>query len=148
MEPPLDAEFAQVARERTSEHPIRTYFKIPLLRSLALWFTPRVELLPLSGHLWPLREKWDDDTADFITTLGFFLINCAYVALALAGVWVARKQPGVALLIAFIFIRTAYFSKFVETPEPRYVLECYPAIIALAAQVFRGRGQSSPTGSG
>ena len=148
MEPPLDAEFAQVARERTSEHPIRTYLKIPLLRSLALWFTPRVELLPISGHLWPLREKWDDDTADFITTLGFFITNCAYVALAFAGVWVARKQPGVALLIAFIFIRTAYFSRFVETPEPRYVLECYPAIIALAAQVFSRRDQSSPTGSG
>ncbi len=148
MEPPLDAEFAQVARERSSEHPIRTYVKIPFLRSLALWFTPRVELLPLSGHLWPLREKWDEDTADFITTLGFFLINCVYVALALAGAWVARKQPGVALLIAFILIRTAYFARFVETPEPRYVLECYPAIIALAAQVFRGRDQSSPTGSG
>jgi hypothetical protein len=26
----------------------------------------------------------------------------------------------------------------VETPEPRYVLECFPAVIALAAQVFRG----------
>jgi len=23
-----------------------------------------------------------------------------------------------------------------ETPEPRYVLECFPAVIALAAQVF------------
>jgi hypothetical protein len=54
----------------------------------------------------------------------------------------------VALLIAFILIRTAYFARFVETPEPRYVLECYPAIIALAAQIFRGRDQSSPTGSG
>jgi hypothetical protein len=30
--------------------------------------------------------------------------------------------------------------KFVETPEPRYVLECFPAVIALAAQVFASRG--------
>jgi hypothetical protein len=26
-----------------------------------------------------------------------------------------------------------------DTPEPRYVLECFPAIIALAAQVFSKR---------
>jgi hypothetical protein len=148
MEPSLDAEFARIAAERSSEHPVRTYVKIPLLRSLALWFTQRVELLPLSGHLWPLRQKWEDDRADFVTTLGFFLLNFAYVALATAGAWVARKQPGTALLIAFILVRTAYFARFVETPEPRYVLECYPAIIALGAQVFRGRDQSSPTGSG
>ena len=148
MEPSLDAEFAEVARERSFEHPVRTYLKIPLLRSLALWFTPRVELLPYSGHLWPLREKWDSDPADFLVTLGFFLLNCVYIALAIAGAWIARKQPGTALLIAFILVRTAYIARFVETPEPRYVLECYPAIIALAAQAFRGRDQASPTGSG
>jgi 4-amino-4-deoxy-L-arabinose transferase-like glycosyltransferase len=148
IEPALDAQFSQLARERSSEHPIRTDVKIPFLRSLALWFTPRVELLPLSGHLWPLREKWQEDSADFLVTLGFFLLNCIYVGLAIAGAWIARKQPGIALLIGFILIRTAYFARFVETPEPRYVLECYPAIIALAAQVFGGRNQSSPTGSG
>jgi 4-amino-4-deoxy-L-arabinose transferase-like glycosyltransferase len=148
MEPSLDAEFAEVARERSFEHPVRTYLKIPLLRSLALWFTPRVELLPYSGHLWPLREKWDSDPADFLVTLGFFLLNCVYIGLAIAGAWIARKQPGIALLVAFILVRTAYIARFVETPEPRYVLECYPAIIALAAQAFRGRDQASPTGSG
>ena len=49
---------------------MRTYLKIPLLRSLTLWFTPRVELLPSSGHLWPLREEWQDDRPDFLVTLG------------------------------------------------------------------------------
>ena len=84
-------------RSRASEAlsiPFAPIVKIPFLRSLALWFTPRVELLPLSGHLWPLREKWDDDAADFLTTLGFFLLNCVYVALAIAGAWIARKRPG------------------------------------------------------
>ena len=33
-------------------------------------------------------------------------------------------------------MRTAFFAYFIETPEPRYVLECFPAMIALAAQVF------------
>ena len=49
--------FRQIARERTARHPLRTWLEIPLLRSLTLWFTPRVELLPLSGHLWPLRRR-------------------------------------------------------------------------------------------
>ena len=109
MDPVLDAEFARIARERRTEHPFRTYLNIPLLRSLALWFTPRVELLPLSGHMWPLSEKWHDDTADFVTTLGLFIINCVYVALAIAGAWMARKRPGVALLIAFILISYRLF---------------------------------------
>jgi hypothetical protein len=148
MEPPLDAQFGEIARERTAEHPARTYIEIPFLRSLTLWFTPRVELLPYSGHLWPIGERWEEDPVDFSVTLSLFLLNCAYVALALAGIWIARRQPGVVLLIAFIVVRTAYIARFVETPEPRYVLECYPAVIALAAQVFGCGRQSSPTGSG
>ena len=37
-------------------------------------------------------------------------------------------------------MRTIYFSTFAdESPEPRYVLECFPAVIALGAQVFRAR---------
>jgi hypothetical protein len=59
--------------------------------------------------------------------------------MAVVGAWIARRQPSVALLVAFIIIRTAFFTRFVETPEPRYVLECFPAVIALAAQVFAGR---------
>jgi hypothetical protein len=59
--------------------------------------------------------------------------------LALAGAWIARRQPGVALLLAFCVVRTLFFARFVETPEPRYVLECFPAVIALGAQVFSRR---------
>jgi hypothetical protein len=42
IDPPLDQEFREIARERTERHPLRTYVKVPLLRSLTLWFTPRV----------------------------------------------------------------------------------------------------------
>ena len=143
-----DAAFGEIARARTARHPLRTYLQIPLLRSLALWFTPRIELLPHSGHLWPVREEWEDDREDFLITLGLFLVNGAYLVLGLAGAWMARGRPGWALLIAFIVVRTAFFANFVETPEPRYVLECFPAVIALAAQVFSGSRQASSTGSG
>jgi hypothetical protein len=146
-----DREFADIARERTAHHPLRTYLEIPLLRSLALWFTPRVELLPYSGHLLPLGEKWEYDREDFFVTLSLIFVNCIYAALALAGAWVARSRPGWALLIAFILVRTAFIATSVETPEPRYVLECFPAVVALAAQVFSGPrhlSHRSSTGSG
>jgi 4-amino-4-deoxy-L-arabinose transferase-like glycosyltransferase len=142
IDPPLDQEFREIARERTERHPLRTYVKVPLLRTLTLWFTPRVELLPSSGHLWPLRAEWQDDRPDFLVTLGLSLVNIIYIALALAGAWLARRRPGWALLILFCVVRTLFFVKFVETPEPRYVLECFPAVLALAAQVFASRGST------
>ena len=69
-----------------------------------------------------------------------------YIVLALIGVWVARRSPATALLVTFIVVRTAYFAAFAdEAPEPRYVLECFPAVIALGAQTFGGKFSSPPT---
>jgi hypothetical protein len=148
MAPELDTQFREVARERTRQHPLRTCVTIPLLRSLTLWFSPRIELLPYSGYLLPLGDEWRDDRRDFVVTLTLALVNAIYLPLALAGAWLARRRPGWALLIAFILVRTAFVVYFVDTPEPRYVLECFPALIALAAQTFAGRRQLSSTGSG
>jgi hypothetical protein len=148
MGPELDNPFREIARERTRRHPLRTYATIPLLRTLALWFTPRVELLPYSGTLLPLREEWQDDRKDFVVTLSLVFVNVVYISLGLVGAWMARGRPGWALLIIFIVVRTAFVVYFVDTPEPRYVLECFPAVIALAAQTFSGRRQLSSTGSG
>ena len=57
--------------------------------------------------------------------------------------WRLWRQPGakvaVALLVGFIVVRTAFLSTL-EAPEPRYVLVCFPALFALAAQVFAGKG--------
>jgi 4-amino-4-deoxy-L-arabinose transferase-like glycosyltransferase len=145
--PALDQQFREVARERTLRHPLRTYLKIPFLRALTLWFTPRLELLPYSGHLRPVRVEWEDDRPDFLVTLALVVVNIIYLGMALVGGWMARRHPGVALLVVFIIIRTAFFTTFVETPEPRYVLECFPAVIALAAQVFAGRTSAGATAS-
>jgi Dolichyl-phosphate-mannose-protein mannosyltransferase len=150
-----DDDFEQIARERTARHPLRTHVKIPMLRSLALWFTPRIELLPVSGQLRALSTQWDEDREDVLVTLTFIAINGVYLGLALIGAWLARGRCGWGILIVFILVRTIYFAYFVETPEPRYLLECFPAVIALAAQVFgapwrarRDVAQLSSTGSG
>ena len=137
-----DTIFAQLARERTARHPLRTYLWIPLRRAVRIWFTPRIELLPVSGHVFPLAYMREEDPVDQEVTILFFLVNLLYVALALWGAWnlwrcrVAR--PALFVLILYTVVRTAFLTT-VETPEPRYVLECFPAVIALAALVFAGK---------
>lgn len=142
LTPEEDAAFAQLARERTARRPLRTHLWLPAARTLTLWFTPRIELLPLSGTVFPLAQSWEDDPIDQSVTAGLFLLNVGYIALALWGasrLW--QRAPGVrgaiALLATFIALRTAFLTTL-ETPEPRYVLVCYPALLALAAQVFAG----------
>ncbi|HVB85186.1 MAG TPA: hypothetical protein VNK23_00775 [Candidatus Dormibacteraeota bacterium] len=143
LTPAEDRAFAEIARQRTARHPLRTWIKIPLLRSLALWFAPRVELLPYTGQLFPISSEWENDREDFCVTLALLAINALYLALAAIGAIKAwrdsRLRPAVAFLLTFIIVRTAFFAWFVETPEPRYVLECFPAIIALGALAFAGR---------
>jgi hypothetical protein len=135
-----DAAFGELARQRTARHPLRTYVWLPVARSVTLWFTPRIELIPVSGTVFPLRQSWQDDKIDQSVTVGLFLLNIVYVGLATWGaarLWrqSASVRPAVAVLIVFVLLRTAFLTTL-ETPEPRYVLVCFPALIALAAQVF------------
>ncbi len=138
-----DAVFAQLARERTARHPLRTYLWIPLRRVVRMWFTPRIELVPVSGNVFPVAQMWDEDPVDQGVTSLFFVLNILYLALAAWGVWKLWKWPGVraalAVLLFYILVRTVFLTT-VETPEPRYVLECFPALLAIGAQVFALRG--------
>jgi hypothetical protein len=133
-----DTVFAELARQRTARHPLRTYLWIPLRRALRIWFTPRIELLPVSGHVFPLVYQWEEDPWDQRITILFFLGNVLLVALGLCG---ARKlfkypaaRPAVAVLLTYAIVRTAFLTTL-EAPEPRYVLECFPALLAVAAQM-------------
>jgi hypothetical protein len=135
MTPEIDRGFGEIARERTARHPLRTYFTVPLLRSFSIWFTPRVEMLPLSGRLWPIGYWWEDSPSQYCYALGLFLLGIGYGLMALGGAGRARKDPAALFLVAYIVIRTAFLTT-VETPEPRYVLECFPAVFALAAQLW------------
>lgn len=138
MTPEIDRGFAEIARERTARHPLRTYFTVPLLRCFSMWFTPRVEMLPLSGHLWPIHYWWEDSEPQYCVSLGLFLLGIAYGVMALVGAWRVRKDPVAFFLVAYIVIRTGFLTT-IETPEPRYVLECFPVVFALAAQLWTKR---------
>ena len=138
-----DDAFGQIARERAARHSLRTYLWIPAARAAVIWFTPRIELLPISGNVFPLAQMFDEDPADQGFTILLFLLNVIYVGL---GVWGAAKlwpssaavRPPIAFLILFALFRTAFLTTL-ETPEPRYVLVCFPALIALGAQLFAGK---------
>ena len=132
----LDLEFRELARERARLHPIRTHLWIPIERAAAMWFTPRITLLPYSGRLWPLAESYRNNSTDFEVTLSLALLNVLYVAIGLAAAWTCRTNPGVLLIMAFIVVRTAFLTQL-HTCEPRYVLVCFPALLAIGAQLFR-----------
>src|SRR5262249_54098231 len=102
-----DDAFAQVARERTSRHLLRTYLWIPALRAATIWFSPRIELLPVSGTVFPLAESWHDDRSDQLTTLGLLFLNIAYVGLAIWGaltLWKCSPSSHTALLFLTLFV--------------------------------------------
>jgi hypothetical protein len=65
------------------------------------------------------------------------LLNLAYVAAALLALLhrMSRRPSGMrwaGLLVSFLLLRSAFLGT-VENPEPRYILECYPAILVLAS---------------
>ena len=141
-----DAAFAQLAGERTARHPLRTYVWLPAARAVTIWFTPRIELLPVSGHVFPLAQMREDDPVDQEVTSLLFVLNLFYVGLGVWGsAWLWRScpsaRPAVVFLALFVLLRTAFLTTL-ETPEPRYVLVCFPALMALGAQVLGRRSEA------
>jgi hypothetical protein len=135
MTPMLDHDFAGLAHERTERRPWRTFVSIPLARAGALWFTPRVELLPYSGELWPPGDRWQSNRVDFGVTLGLEILNILLLGLVLVGAWRCGSKPGLALALAFLGIRTAFFTQL-HSIEPRYTIVCFPVLLALGAQAW------------
>ena len=137
--PELDARFANLAADRIRAHPVRYYVVLPLLRVADMWLRPRTEILPPDVRWW----EFNDDTKQSVLAVGFGLLNLAYVAGALLALILgqARRPSGIrwaGLLISFLLLRSAFLGTL-ENPEPRYTLECYPAIIVLAASLVASR---------
>ena len=138
MSPILDREFATLARERKLRRPIRTYIEVPLARMVTIWFAPRIALLPYSGKLWPPAENWQNHRTDFGVTAAFGILNFLYIGMAVVGAVRFRKQPTIAFLILMVAIRTVFLTQL-QTVEPRYVIVCYPVILALGALAWARR---------
>jgi hypothetical protein len=135
MPPSLDGKFQTLARERAAAHPIRTFALIPIERAFATWFAPRVDVLRYSGKLWPIGEQWHANPAQFGVATIFALLNLMYIGLAAVGAWRYRSNPGCAVFVSYLLIRTALLTQL-PTVEPRYVVVCFPAVAALGALAF------------
>jgi 4-amino-4-deoxy-L-arabinose transferase-like glycosyltransferase len=139
IEPELDQKFASLAQERIHHHPLRYYVWLPALRIADMWLRPRTELLPPDPRWW----QFNDDRKWIILSLGFGLLNLAYMALALRGGWLLRNRSHAAMLICYVVVRSLFLGTL-ENPEPRYTLEGYPIIFFLGASALAKRRENSP----
>jgi hypothetical protein len=131
IDPQMDAEFEDVARLRVEHNPLRYAVWLPTLRTADMWLRPRTEMLNIETRWW----EFDKHTGESVFALLWAALNLFYIAAALKG-WL-RWRLGMAgvFLIGFIVLRSAFLSTL-ENPEPRYVLECFPALLALAGGAF------------
>jgi 4-amino-4-deoxy-L-arabinose transferase-like glycosyltransferase len=141
MSPELDARFAVLGAERIHAAPLRYYVWLPAVRVADMWLRPRTDLLPSDPRWW----EFNDDPRWLAVSLVFGLLNLIYVGLAIAGVVRARHIQFLGLLLLFIVLRSLFLGTM-ENPEPRYTLECFPALLVLASAVFAGAVRHSPTG--
>ena len=134
MTPELDARFEALAAERIHAAPFRYYVWLPVVRIADMWLRPRTELFPSDPRWWELN----DDGRWLAVSLGLGLVNLVYVVLALAGLLRAREIFGIGLFVLFLLLRSTFLGSL-ENPEPRYTLECYPAVVVLASALFQRR---------
>jgi 4-amino-4-deoxy-L-arabinose transferase-like glycosyltransferase len=135
--PELDTRFAALAAERVRHSPFRYYVMLPLMRIADMWLRPRTETLPSDTRWW----DFDDDPQWLALTVSLGIVNLLYMSAAFAGLLRGRFAPHVGLLLTFVILRSLFLGTL-ENPEPRYTLECYPALIVFAAALFQERMSS------
>ncbi|HVH89421.1 MAG TPA: glycosyltransferase family 39 protein [Terriglobales bacterium] len=136
LTPEMDRQFAQLAAERIHTKPIRYYLELPLARVADMWLRPRTEMLNLELDWW----NWQDVPQESLTSLALALVNLFYVVSALLSL--KRRMPGSAVLWLFVLCRSVLLATLAN-PEPRYTLECFPALL-----MFAGAGLARKTSEG
>ncbi len=138
MTPDIDAGFAELAQERITRHPIRFYVLVPLKRASALWFDTHSQYYPFQGELLPLSAL-DAGTHQQYFLPAFVSLTWLYTLLALAGavlMWLDKSSRRWLLLLALLLIPRLAFLTSMENPEPRYVVEFFAFILAVASLAF------------
>ncbi|MGA9242390.1 MAG: glycosyltransferase family 39 protein [Silvibacterium sp.] len=136
LTPSLDRRFSQLATDRIRRHPLRYYLSLPLARLADMWLRPRTELLWIELRWW----DYDHHESETIFAAAYAALNLLYLIGAALGL--RRWPPLAAAMVAFILLRGALLAT-IEAPEPRYTLECFPILIALAA-IAIASGQREP----
>lgn len=125
LTPEMDSQFAELAEKRIHSHPARYYVGLPLARLADMWLRPRTEMLNLELDWW----NWQDVPKESLNSLALALVNLFYLMAALLSI--RRKMNAAALLWIFILCRSLLLATL-PNPEPRYTLECFPAVLMVA----------------
>ena len=140
--PRIDAAFGALAAERIRDHPFRYYVELPLARLADMAFRPRTELLWIELRWW----QYSRHHAETEFAAVYAALNLAYFIAAVVGY--LKRPPLRGAILAFILLRCALLATL-EAPEPRYTLEFFPPVIALAAVACGGaariKSQTEPS---
>ena len=140
MTPAIDAGFDRLARERIAAHPLRYYLLLPARRAFSLWFDTHADFYPFAGYLLPV-SGWNREEAQQVWLPIFAVLMAAWTVAGWAGAWRlgrhADTRMWLVLAVLLIVPRLALLSAL-ENPEPRYTVEFFPLVSALAA-IHAGR---------
>jgi 4-amino-4-deoxy-L-arabinose transferase-like glycosyltransferase len=134
MNSELDARFAALATQRIHAAPLRYYGWLPVVRIADMWLRPRTEMFPSDPCWW----EFNDDHRWLAVSLAFGVINLFYVVMSCAGLVRSREIFGIGLFVLFLLLRSTFLGTL-ENPEPRYTLECYPAVILFVSALIHRR---------
>jgi hypothetical protein len=127
----MDAEFEALARSREEYNPLRYTIWLPFLRTADMWLRPRTEILYVDTRWWNFSEHRKESTFAVL----WAGLNLLFLLAAFRG-WIQWKL-GLAgiFVVSFVLLRSMFLSSL-ENPEPRYMLECFPVLLALAGGAF------------
>lgn len=128
ISPALDARFAALAQERIDHSRLRYYVWLPTMRVADMWFRPRTETLPIENRWW----EFDKHEGETYFAVAWMLLNLFYVGTAVVTLLCRLRIPFSGMLALFILLRSLMLAT-IENPEPRYTLECFPAVILLSS---------------
>ena len=136
--PELDAGFDALAKERKADDPIRYYVALPVARLLNMMLRPRTEMMAVDLEWW----RWSRHPRQTAFAAAYVLLNLAYFALGLYGLWRWRRNgwdaPLAWSMVAFLALRCAMLLTL-DNSEPRYTLESFPLLLVWSGAVFDGR---------
>jgi hypothetical protein len=134
MTPDLDAAFGAIATARAARHPVRQYLVLPAKRAIMLWFDPHADYYPFAGFLFPWSALDADRDQQFWLPLFTGLTLCWTVAgwAGVARLWQSPDSRRWLLLVALVIVPRLVLLASLENPEPRYTMEFFPLLSALA----------------
>ncbi len=127
--PEIDAGFNRLASQRIRAHPLRSAVVLPLCAWRICGFVPGLKCSTSRLRWW----QYSRHRAETRFAAAYGALNLAYLVAALVGAFYWPRYTGA--MLAYIILRSLLLLT-VTAPEPRYTLECFPILVALAARAL------------